>query len=139
MKFLIKYGWIILLVGVISACGTSTPMSPVEVQMTSMAAQAQACATLQAIGTPYPCNPPTATLQPTSTPTPMPSPTATLINGWVHYPESGGATPMPLGFEPNCEGAVGCPGSSYTYLSTECLKTAFRVQLQELLAIGLGY
>ena len=22
---------------------------------------------------------------------------------------------MPLGFEPNCEGAVGCPGSSYTY------------------------
>lgn len=115
MKFLIKYGWIILLVGVtISACGTATPMSPVEVQMTSMAAQAQACATLQAIGTPYPCNPPTATLQPTSTPTPLPTPTATPYSGWKQFTEDGQfVRDMPSGFEPPCDGVVGCPGKLY--------------------------
>lgn len=116
MKFLIRYGWIILLLGV-TACGTATPMSPVEVQMTSMAAQAQACATLQAIGTPYPCNPPTATSTPQPTPTMPPTPTATPFTGWMYYPESGGATPMPYGFEPlSCDNkVVGCPGQSYRY------------------------
>lgn len=116
MKFLIKYGWIILLLGVmITACGTATPVGPIEVQMTSMAAQAQACATLQAIGTPYPCNPPTATSTPQPTSTPTKAPTATPYTGWVHYPEGGGATQMPPGFEPDCQGVVGCPWNSYTY------------------------
>lgn len=114
MKILIKYGWIILLMGVISACGTATPMSPVEVQMTSMAAQAQACATLQAIGTPYPCNPPTATSTPQPTPTMVPSPTATPYSGWKQFTEDGQfVADMPPGFEPPCEGVVGCPGKLY--------------------------
>jgi len=115
-KFLIKYGWIILLAGVIvSACGTTpTPVGPIEVQMTSMAAQVQACATLQSLGTPYPCNPPTATstpIPPTSTPTPPP------FTGWMYYREGGGATQMPYGFEPlACDNKlVGCPGQSYRY------------------------
>ncbi|MCL4200219.1 hypothetical protein KJZ67_02660 [Patescibacteria group bacterium] len=113
MKFLIRYGWIILLLGV-TACGTATPMSPVEVQMTSMAAQAQACATLQAIGTPYPCNPPTATSTPQPTPTMVPSPTATPYSGWKQFTEDGQfVADMPPGFEPPCEGVVGCPGKLY--------------------------
>lgn len=113
MKFLIRYGWIILLLGV-TACGTATPMSPVEVQMTSMAAQAQACATLQAIGTPYPCNPPTATSTPQPTPTLPPTPTATPFSGWKQFTEDGQYVgDMPAGFEPPCEGVVGCPGKLY--------------------------
>lgn len=117
MKNLIKNG-LILLVGVIlSACGTTpTPIGPVEAQMTSMAAQVQACATLQSLGTPYPCNPPT------QTPTPVPptfTPTATPFTGWMYYQEGGGATPMPYGFEPSaCDNkVVGCPGQSYRYFS----------------------
>lgn len=106
---------LILLLGVImTACGTPTPMGPVEQQMTAMAAQVQACATLQSLGTPYPCNPPTST--PTPIP-PTPTPTATPFTGWMYYPESGGATPMPPGFEPAaCDNKViGCPGQSYRY------------------------
>lgn len=122
MKFLIKYGWIILLVGVIlTACGTPTPMSPVEVQMTSMAAQVQACATLQAIGTPYPCNPPTSTPTPPPTPTLPPTPTKIPFTGWVLYPNDGKGErqEMPPGFIPPCQDTtveiVGCPGEMYIY------------------------
>lgn len=113
VKRLIKLLFILVAGMIVASCGTTpTPASDVEVQMTSMAAQVQACATLQSLGTPYPCNPPT------STPTPIPptsTPTATPFTGWMQYVESGGATPMPPGYEPNCDGVVGCPRYSYTY------------------------
>jgi len=104
---------ILLLLFLLTACGTATTPSPVDIQLTQMISQVQACATLEALGTPYPCNPPTATstpIPPTYTPTATP-----FQNGWMHYPEGGGATPMPPGFQPSCDGLVGCPGNSYTY------------------------
>lgn len=125
MKFLIKYRLLLLLVGVLlSACGGAPGrvLSDQEINeistvsaMTKQSVAVQACATLFALGTPYPCNNP-----PPSTPTPIPptsTPTPTPFTGWMHYQEGGGATPMPYGFEPSaCDNqVVGCPGQSYRY------------------------
>lgn len=118
MKNLITYGLLILLVGVIlSACSTAPTPSASDIALQQTQQALYVCGTAVALDMPNPCQPtPTSTpIPPTFTPTPPPTPTATLVTGWVHYPESGGATVMPYGFEPNCGGAVGCPGSSYTY------------------------
>lgn len=110
-----RWGPFVLLVFLLAACATPTPIGPVEAQMTSMAAQVQACATLQSLGTPYPCNPPTATPTPPPTATPPPTPTEIPFTGWMHYPEGGGPEKMPYGWEPDCGGVVGCPGNAYRY------------------------
>jgi len=104
---------------VLTACGVTPTHSPVEIEATKIVARLEACATLESLGTPHPCDPPAPT------PTPLPTATPTPLGGsegrWFVYQDSMNLTPIaPLPKYANpekiCETFWGCPGETYRFV-----------------------
>lgn len=112
-SFMTRDGPILLLLLMLSACGTATTPSPSDVAFAQTQQALAVCGTAVALNMPNPCAP-TSTPTPIPTATPMPSPTPIPFTGIKQFTEQGEwVRDMPLGFVPQCEGLVGCPGWMY--------------------------